>query len=214
MMIHYRWAFISILIFSCIGYSEWGDRRRPTNFNQIPIENNKKSITQCLRKVKDLITDSEASNLDQLKTLIERVYGLNKSFIKFRELYYKTHLGEKWRAEFDLTPESVWGKEKYKLKFFKQKDGNGYLESPGPLKESVLDKAALLRFSQDEEVESDERWESFFAPKEPQVKFKAKNFKLYELSVSFSLNKASLLCSIVSEHPYCQCLSTKSEISN
>lgn len=251
--------FFTLLIFSAGARSEWGDRRKPMDYNRIPREQNKKSIMSCLTKLKDLISDKEASSLDALKTMIERMYVLNKSYIKYRELYYKTQAGEKWRAEFYLTPDSVWGREKYKLKFFKGEARDGgyvYLEadpptlnlgapspnspssnslnsgapSPNPaqgsgspinstmnpsslnspLKESVLDKSAALKFAQDQEVETDERWESFFAPKEPLVKFKSKNFKLFELSVEWSGNHTSALnCTMVSEQPVCQCLSAQ-----
>lgn len=187
--------------------AQWGDQRKSPDFNRIPREQNKKAIIECLSKVKDLITDDEASNLDSLKTMIERTYGLNKSYIKYRELYYKTQNGEKWRAEFYLTPDSVWGKEKYKLKFFKSGDTGAYTEaSTPPIKELVLDKAAVLKFAQFEEVETDERWESFFVPKEPTARFKSKNFKLFELNIEQSSSHSSLNCSLVSAQPICQCL--------
>lgn len=192
--------------------AQWGDRKKTPDFNRIPREQNKKSIIECLVKVKDIISDTETYNLDSLKTLIERVYGLNKSYIKYRELLYKTQTGERWRVEFYLIPDSLWGNEKYKVKFFKAEDKNGgafgEVLSP-PIKDSILDKASVLKYAQFEEVEVDERWESFFVPKDPTVKFKSKNFKLFELIVEQSLNHTTLNCSIVSGQSVCQCFSSR-----
>lgn len=186
-----------------MGRAEWGKSRSPSSFSRIPQEQNEKAITQCLDRLTGFVSAEETTNLDNLKTKIERVYGMKQASIQFRELFYKTQAGEKWRVEFYLTSDSTKGKEKYRLKFFKQKDGEGYSETFSPVKEETLDLAKMLKYAHEEEIETDERWEKFGAPLVPLVSYKIKNFKIFELSASKP--KASLLCNIAGGHPFCQC---------
>ncbi len=185
------------------GLTEWGKSRTPSSFSRIPQEQNEKAITQCLDRLAGFISVEETTNLDNLKTKIERIYGMKQASIQFRELFYKTQTGEKWRVEFYLTTDSTKGKEKYRLKFFKQKEGEGYSETFSPVKEETLDLTKMLKYAHEEEIESDERWEKFGSPLVPLVSYKIKNFKIFELSASKP--KASLLCNIAGGHPFCQC---------
>jgi len=186
-------------------YGEWGKTRDPAAFSRIPQEQNEKSIVDCLDRLKGFVSSQETTSLDNLKTKIERIYGMKQSKIYYRELFYKNQAGEKWRVEFYLLAESLKGKEKYRLKFYKLKDGVGYAETFSPDKEEVLDIEKMLKFGHAEEIETDERWERFEIPTEPVVNYKLKNFKVFELSAVLKKPKASLVCNLAGGHPFCQC---------
>lgn len=232
-------------------YGEWGKNKDLAAFSRVPQAQNEKAIVECLDRLKGFISSQETTNLDNLKTKIERIYGMKQSKIHYRELFYKNQTGEKWRVEFYLLTESPKstastteiskanvssiyalktenssatpilatdasktlapvadsskGKEKYRLKFYKLKEGEGYAESLSPIKEEILDLEKMLKFGHAEEVEVDERWERFELPKDPVVNYKIKNFKAFELSVALVKPKTSLLCNMAGGHPFCQC---------
>lgn len=197
--------FILILALSLPGFAQKFIKREPA-FSSVPRELNEKAILACLPKLMGLISAQETSSMDNLKTRIERVYGLKRSIIYYRELVYKSSAGDKWRVEFYLTSDSLWGKEKYRLKFFKASDDGSYVEAPSPIKEEFLSKDASLKFAQYEDVESDERWEKFSMPMEPTLEYKSKDFKIFELTANAKTSKTRLFCNIAGGHPFCQCL--------
>ncbi len=187
-----------------LGFAQFDGGREPS-FAQIPEQLNEKAILECLPKLKGFISSEETASLDSLKTKIERVYGFKRPLTQYRELIYKNQANEKWKVEFYLLPDSLWGKEKYKLKFFKTTDAAVYVEATAPIKDEVMTKEAALRFAQYEQVESDERWEKFVVPGDPLATYKSKDFKLFELSVFKKATKSGLICTIVGGHSYCQC---------
>lgn len=204
----YYFLLLPSLIFSfwsLNGYSEWGKARDVAAFSRVPQAQNEKAIVECLDRLKGFISSQETTNLDNLKTKIERIYGLKQSKIQYRELFYKNQAEEKWRVEFYLIPDSPKGKEKYRLKFYKLREGEGYSETLSPEKEEVMDLDKMLKFGHAEEVETDERWERFDLPKDPTVNYKVKNFKAFELSVALKKPKTSLVCNMAGGHPFCQC---------
>jgi hypothetical protein len=198
----FLWIF---LLLTELAWSQWGQKREPAAFSRVPQELNEKAIVDCLPKLKGFISSQETTSIDNLKTKIERIYGLKRPMMKYRELQYKNGPGEKWKVEFYLSPESRWSREKYKLKFFKAEESGFFVETASPLKDDFLSKDAVLKFAQYEQVDSDERWERFVMPAEPAVSYKSRDFKLYELMVSNRSPKFSLLCNMAGGHPYCQC---------
>ncbi len=201
----FRIPLIITLFWGIRSYSEWGKSRSPAAFSKIPQEKNEKSIVECLDRLKGFISTQETTNLNNLKTKIERIYGMKQSVIQYRELLYKNPMGEKWRVEFYLTSDSLKGKEKYRLKYFKLKEGEGFSETLAPDKEDVVEISKMLKFGHAEEIETDERWERFGTPLEPDVSFKSKNFNVFELSATSKRSKSKLLCNIAGGHPFCQC---------
>lgn len=222
-MKRYRVSIILSLVFGFgfeNAYSEWGKTKDSAAFSRVPQAQNEKAIVECLDRLRGFISSHETTNLDNLKTKIERIYGMKQSRIQYRELFYKNQAGEKWRVEFYLladtskndTPKADTLKadtskktDKYRLKFYKLKEGEGYAEALSPEKEEVMDLDKMLKFGHAEEVEVDERWERFELPKDPTVNYKLKNFKAFELSVMLKKPKVSLLCNMAGGHPFCQC---------
>ena len=255
--------FLLILLSVIFGFGlnnasgEWGKTKDSAAFSRVPQAQNEKAIVECLDRLRGFISTQETTNLDNLKTKIERIYGMKQSKIHYRELFYKNQVGEKWRVEFYLLteafkvdapktnaastdapsgktlsastnspginvsatdtqkidtsktdtskPEVTKAKDKYRLKFYKLKEGEGYAEALSPEKEEVLDLDKMLKFGHAEEIEADERWERFELPKDPTVNYKLKNFKAFELSVALKKPKTSLLCNMAGGHPFCQC---------
>lgn len=175
--------------------------------NNIPKTLNEKAILNCLPKLKGFLNSDELTSLDNLKTKVERVYGFKRPMIEYRELIYKDSSEQKWKVEFYLMPDSMWSKEKYKLKFFKEKSPGNFLESSPPftMKEEVLNKEAVLRYAQYESIQSDERWERFAIPGSPKGSYKSKDFKLFELTVVVSPPKGMLTCTMAGGFPVCSC---------
>lgn len=203
----YRCSLVCLLLITTsyhIAFAQFAGNREPA-FARIPEQLNEKAILECLPKLKGFISSEETGSLDSLKTKAERVYGLKRPMIQYRELIYKNQGNEKWKIEFYLLPNSLWGKEKYKLKFFRTTDTGVYVEVPAPIKDDVMTKEAALRYAQYEQVESDDRWEKFAIPGNPEGIYKSRDFKLYELNVIRKSPKMSLLCTIASGHPFCQC---------
>lgn len=259
--------YLLLIIFSLIfglglnnAYGEWGKTKDSIAFSRVPQAQNEKAIVECLDRLRGFISTQETTNLDNLKTKIERIYGMKQSKIHYRELFYKNQAGDKWRVEFYLLNDAfktdapkanalsanaataeaplsnapstnspainvsamdtqkigtsktdtsklevTKAKDKYRLKFYKLKEGEGYAEALSPEKEEVLDLDKMLKFGHAEEIETDERWERFELPKDPTVNYKVKNFKAFELSVVLKKPKTSLLCNMAGGHPFCQC---------
>ena len=202
--VNYLLSIITLSTFA-LGETSWVGKREPANFKLVPQELNKTAILKCLDKLKGFVSDQETASIDNLKTKIERIYGLKRPMIQYRELFYKDQSNTKWKIEFYLTPDSLWGKEKYKLKYFKADDNGAFHEAQEHNKDDLLNKEALLKFDQFEQVEGDERWEKFIIPGDPLVSYKQKDFKLFELKVIRKNPKSLLLCNIAGGHPLCQC---------
>jgi cupin superfamily acireductone dioxygenase involved in methionine salvage len=158
-----------------------------------------------------MITADDTSSLDLLKNKIERVYGYQRPVIDYRELVYKSHSAEEWKVQFVLLPGSVWGKEKYKFKFFKATEAGAWVEQAPLIKEDHINKDALLKYAQDQTIASDERWERFVIPGNPYFKFKSKNFKVFELNLEINPpisvpKKSTLSCNLTGIQPFCLCI--------
>ena len=179
---------------------------REPAFARIPKAQNEKMVVQCLSRLKGYITDAETSSVDSLKTKVERVYGLRKSMIYYRELIYRNSASERWRVEFYLIGESKWGNEKFRLKFYKASRDGDFMPTHSPSgKEEIVDKDGALKYAQFEEILSDERWERFLVPGDPSVNYKMKDFKLFELNVISKKPKSNLSCVIAGGFPHCIC---------
>jgi hypothetical protein len=198
---------LCLLLSSFSAHGEWtANEKRLPAFSRIPQEQNEKAIIGCLPKLKGFISTQETSSLDNLKTKIERIYGMMRPLIYYRELSYKNQAGDKFKVEFYLTSDSKWGKEKYRLKFFQISEKGEFVAMASLVKEETLEKDAILKFAQYEDVLSDERWERFSMPRSPEVSFKSKDFKLFEITTAFKGIGSKLLCNLAGGHPLCQCL--------
>jgi hypothetical protein len=198
-------VFLMLLLNLELASAQWPARRDPASLNRMPQSLNEGAVVKCLPKLQGVLTAKETASLDALKVQIERIYSLSKPMIHVRELIYRTSNNEKWRVQFFLVTDSLYGKERYRLSYFKANERGAFAEimPPGGIK--MLDKQALLVFAQDQEIESDERWERFAVPGDPAVSIKMKDFKIYELLVKQRGGKSTLLCSLGSNHPFCHC---------
>lgn len=190
---------------SLTSWAQWPTSRSPAAANQGPRELNEKAINNCLTKTKGILTSKDLGSLDNLKIFIERVYGLQKPMMHFRELIYKNQNNEKWRNDFHLMPDSLWGKEKYKMKAFKANEQGVFGEALGTKDDALLSKEAVLKYAQYEEIESDERWERFAVPGDPSLSYKSRDFKIYDLLVKSAIGRYTLSCTVASGRPFCQC---------
>ena len=145
--------FFSLMMSFSLSWAQGSPRRDPAAFARVPQELNEKAVLKCLPRMKGFLTSRENTDLDALKTKIELVFGMQKPLIEYRELVYKNQADETWKVEFHLFYGSRWGKEQYLVKFFKTSGGVGFVEAPSPLKDTLLNKDAALRFAQHEQIE-------------------------------------------------------------
>lgn len=187
--------------------NEWSWGRGPASLKK-EVNLNQTAVLNCLEKMSGKLDAQSLKNLNELKTQIEIVYGLKKPQMDFREILYKTKKEEKWRMEAFIAPGSSWGKESYTLRFYKLDRTNGqeiWPEVPSPIGRSELPKGELLKFAQNENILSEERWEHFLVPGDPKLEFRSKNFKLYEINARVALKGKNLACVLKGDEYICTC---------
>lgn len=199
------WVFLFITFCSFAAEAQWKGRRDPAAFARVPEQLNEKALVDCLPRLKGYLSKQETNSLDNLKTKIERIYGMQRPLIEFRELIYKNQAEQRFKVEFYLIPGSLWGKESYRLKQFRASESGAFVEQVTTGKDETSNREALLRFAQFEQIENDERWERFAIPGNPKVLYKSKNFKIFEITAEILAPKKRLTCNITGGYPFCSC---------
>ncbi len=200
--------FILMLIFSLEGFAQKDSSLSKGKISDLPLQINKKSIGECLYKLKSSLIDQDLQSLNNLRVTIERVYLLKPSLLFSRQIELQSSTQQKSLWIFQANLNSTPNQEIFNAKNLVLNTKGQFEERPVPAEYQSMNRFQLNKFAGFEGDNIKDEWvEHNKISTSQRIIFKSTNFKVQEIEYIDEQIKKKLTCRILEgKIPLCQCL--------